>query len=102
MWHLNLLSQVLPAFVVLAKDYCDRLGDDAKNELRRDAENCYGDLVLIAHVVSHPWGKWSYGLGEEEKKIIKLLHALESRFPKSLGRNVINALSGRLQVSRAA
>lgn len=102
MWYLDLLSKVLPAFVVLAKDYRDSLGDDAEIGLRRDAENCYGDLVLIAQIVSHSWGKWSHGLGEEENGIMGLLGALETRFPKSFGWSRFNPLSGQLQVSRAA
>jgi len=76
MWHLELLSQVIPAFGALAMEYIEH-EQDAR--LRRDAQDCYADLVTVGLAVALSYGEWTSGL--DDRDIIKLLAALETRLP---------------------
>ncbi len=77
MWQLTLLSQVVPAFGALAKEFmeCDNL--DAS--LSVDAQGCYSDMVNIALAVSSSRGEWAFSLDDEV--LDRLLDALDTRLP---------------------
>jgi len=78
MWQLDVLSRVVPAFGALAKDFNERESQDSDIRLR-DAQECYGDLLLIGQAIYTSRGEWAAGL--EDIDITKLLAALETRFP---------------------
>ncbi|KAF4870778.1 Subtilisin DY [Colletotrichum siamense] len=50
MWQLALLSNVIPAFVALGKDFIDR--DKQDEDLLRDASDCYSDVIHIGVAVA--------------------------------------------------
>lgn len=75
MWQLELLSQVLPAFAALAQDF-----KSSSEELQRDAELCWSDIVNIGLAVSESRGEWASQMDNEV--ITGLLKALDSRLPK--------------------
>ncbi|KAH8698202.1 hypothetical protein GQ44DRAFT_832238 [Phaeosphaeriaceae sp. PMI808] len=78
MWQLELLSRVIPAFGALARTYSENEEHDAR--LRRDSQDCYSDMVTIGLSLCMSCGEWASGLIDED--LIKLLTALETRFPK--------------------
>ncbi|KLU85492.1 hypothetical protein MAPG_04515 [Magnaporthiopsis poae ATCC 64411] len=90
MSHLELISNVIPAFVALARDYCNLLESEEhdqdltrrehEGDLAFDANICYQDLALIAQTIAFSLGEWRQGL--DDKAIINLMKALESRLPK--------------------
>lgn len=90
MAHLELISNVIPAFVALARDYCNLLESEEhdqglehrehEGDLAWDANNCYQDLVLIAQTVAFSLGEWRQG--SDDRTIVDLMKALESRLPK--------------------
>jgi len=77
MWQLELLSRVIPAFGALAKEFTEREHHDAR--LRRDAQECYADLVTIGLALHMSYGEWACGFNDQD--VSKLLAALDSRFP---------------------
>ena len=76
MWQLKLLSQVLPAFAALAKEFSQSPNED----LQRDAEQCWSDIVNIGLAVSESRGEWASHF--DDKVVTDLLEALNSRVPK--------------------
>lgn len=77
MWQLELLSRVVPAFGALVNDYSESEHHDGR---RRDAEDCYADIVNIGQALYSSGGEWVLGLDDID--VTKLLTALETRFPK--------------------
>lgn len=77
MWQLDLLSRVVPAFGALAKEFTESEQYDAR--LRRDAQDCYADLVMIGLAVHKSYGEWAPGYDDHD--CARLLAALDSRFP---------------------
>ncbi|KAK2590357.1 hypothetical protein QQS21_011967 [Conoideocrella luteorostrata] len=77
MWDLVLLGQVIPAFGALARAAieCETLGDD----LRKDAEDCYSDIVNIGQAIYMSRGEWAFSLRDEV--VARLLDALDTRLP---------------------
>src|SRR5512140_3686050 len=76
---LVLLSQVIPAFAVLAREFMDaETGDQI---LAQDALDCYSDIINICHALSEFRAEWAPGLDEE--KVTDVLRVLETRLPKS-------------------
>ncbi|KLU87728.1 hypothetical protein MAPG_06721 [Magnaporthiopsis poae ATCC 64411] len=81
MWYLVYLSLTAPAFAALAKESRDGIRDGKCETLRRDAEDCYSDIVNIGLAISRSKGEWSPGLRDDV--LVRFLEALETRFPKS-------------------
>jgi hypothetical protein len=77
MWQLELLSRVVPAFGALAKEFTENEQCDPR--LRRDAQECYADLVTIGLALHMSCGEWASGFNDED--VSKLLAALDTRFP---------------------
>lgn len=77
MWELELLSYIIPAFGVLAREFMEAEHHDTR--LQRDAQECYADLVTIGLAVYMSGGEWASGLDDID--VTKLLTALETRFP---------------------
>lgn len=77
MWQLELLSRVVPAFGALANTYSENEDHD---ERRRNAEDCYADIVNIGQALYSSGGQWALGLDDVD--VTKLLTAFETRFPK--------------------
>ena len=78
MWQLELLSRVVPAFGALAKkEFVDSEHRDAR--LRRDAQECYADLVTIGLGLHISGGEWASGYIDED--VNRLLAALDTRIP---------------------
>ncbi|KAF2689750.1 hypothetical protein K458DRAFT_413999 [Lentithecium fluviatile CBS 122367] len=77
MWQLELLSRVIPAFGALAKEFTESEHEDVR--LRRDAHECYADIVTIGLALRMSCGEWASGFSDED--VNKLLAALETRIP---------------------
>jgi hypothetical protein len=84
MWLLQLLCDVLPAFVALAK-YVDSDDEDAakyRNRILKDADyylNFHAELFSLNIVVQN----WDWARLPDEGVIRKILDILESRFLKT-------------------
>lgn len=77
MRQLDLLSWVIPAFGALGKDF---IRDTNDQNLVRDAQDYYSDIVQLGQAVATSRGEWTSGLREEQ--VDRLLKTLESRLPK--------------------
>lgn len=77
MWQLDLLRWVIPAFGALGKD---SIRDSNDQNLVRDAQDYYSDVVQLGQAVATSRGEWTSGLREDE--VDRLLKTLESRLPK--------------------
>lgn len=79
MRELVLLSQVIPAFAALAKEFVEWETDDQR--LAQDALDCYSDIINVCHALSVSRGEWAPGL--DEQIVAGVLKVLETRLPKS-------------------
>lgn len=84
MWQLLLLSQVIPAFGALAKEFEER--DVSDQSLADDARDCYSDIISIGHALFVSRGEWTSSVRDDI--IIGVLQALETRLPKGWSRSL--------------
>lgn len=88
MWQLELLSRIVPAFGALARESMDL---EQQEDTRRDAQDCYSDLVTVGHALCVSDGERVFSL--DDAVVTNLLKALESRLPKAWTTNLLSILT---------